>query len=140
MLNFRLSFDSPGWLALLGLLPVLWWFSFRSLAALGNVRRVVAIAVRSIVLVLVILALAELQWRAAADAANSEDCHRVHASRDLGVERAGDHRVARRRLPYLSARACHAPRGSLGICDLVSLLQHLSINSGPPRWPGRVRL
>ncbi|HEV3415312.1 MAG TPA: glutamine amidotransferase [Pirellulales bacterium] len=67
MFNFRLSFDSPGWLALLGLLPVLWWLSFRSLAALGNVRRVMAIAVRSIVLLLVIAALAELQWKRISD-------------------------------------------------------------------------
>ena len=67
MFNFRLSFDSPGWLALLGLLPVLWWLSFRSLAALGNVRRIVAIALRSLVLVLVILALAELQWKRMSD-------------------------------------------------------------------------
>ncbi len=67
MFNFRLSFDSPGWLALLGLLPVLWWFSFRSLAALGNVRRIIAIALRSLVLVLVIFALAELQWKRISD-------------------------------------------------------------------------
>lgn len=67
MWNIRLSFDSPGWLALLALLPVLWWFSFRSLAALGNVRRVIAIALRTLVLVLVILALAELQWKRITD-------------------------------------------------------------------------
>src|SRR4051794_21736123 len=67
MFNIRLSFDSPGWLALLALLPVLWWFSFRSLAALGNVRRIAAIALRSVVLILVILALAELQWKRITD-------------------------------------------------------------------------
>ncbi|HKD36047.1 MAG TPA: VWA domain-containing protein, partial [Pirellulales bacterium] len=67
MFNFRLSFDSPGWLALLALLPVLWWFSFRSLAALGNVRRIVAIVLRSLVLVLMIFALAELQWKRISD-------------------------------------------------------------------------
>ncbi len=67
MFNFRLSFDSPGWLVLLGLLPLLWVLSFRSLAALGNVRRIVAILLRSLVLMMIIAALAELQWNRVSD-------------------------------------------------------------------------
>ena len=63
MLNFRLGFDAPGWLVLLGLLPLLWWLSFRSLAALGSVRRLTAIGLRSLVLLLIVAALAELQWK-----------------------------------------------------------------------------
>ena len=43
------------------LVPLLWWFSFRSLASLGRVRRLVALALRALVLVLLILALAEIQ-------------------------------------------------------------------------------
>jgi len=62
MFNYQLSFGSPWYLALLALLPLLWWFSFRSLASLGRVRRAVAITLRSVVLVLVILALADVQW------------------------------------------------------------------------------
>ncbi len=67
MFNFRLGFDAPGYLALAAVLPVLWWFSYRSLAALGPVRRIVAILLRSIVLLMVIFALAEVQWKRVSD-------------------------------------------------------------------------
>src|SRR3954469_25353689 len=62
MFDYSVAFDRPGYLALLGLLPLLWWFSFHSLAGLGPVRRVVAIALRSVVLVILVLAAAEMQW------------------------------------------------------------------------------
>jgi Mg-chelatase subunit ChlD/uncharacterized membrane protein len=61
MFNYQISFESPWYLTLLALLPVLWWFSLRSLALLGRVRKLLAIALRSIVLVTVILALAGIQ-------------------------------------------------------------------------------
>ncbi len=59
---YQLAFDRPWYLLLLAVLPVLWWFSYRSLAGLGRVRRWVAIALRSLVLTAVICALAEGQW------------------------------------------------------------------------------
>ena len=59
---YQLAFDRPWYLLLLAVLPVLWWFSYRSLAGLGRVRRWVAILLRSIVLAAVISALAEMQW------------------------------------------------------------------------------
>ncbi len=62
MFNYRVEFESPWYLLLLAVLPLLWWLSYRSLAGLGTVRRLLAIALRSILLTLVILALAELQW------------------------------------------------------------------------------
>ena len=60
----RLSdyFDHPGYLWLLLLLPVIWVLSFRSLGGLGRYRRVFALALRSIVLVGIVLALAEFQF------------------------------------------------------------------------------
>lgn len=61
LLNYRISFESPWYLALLAILPVLWWFSLRSLALLGRARKLLAIALRSIVLVMIILALAGIQ-------------------------------------------------------------------------------
>ncbi len=67
MLNIHLGFDSPWYLALAGLLPLLWWFSYRSLAALGAMRRGLAIAARSLVLLLIICALAEVQWKRISD-------------------------------------------------------------------------
>ena len=51
----------PGYLFLLVLLPLLWWFSYRGLAGLGRVRRWIAIGLRSLVLLLIILALSEMQ-------------------------------------------------------------------------------
>ena len=61
MFRHHLSFVSPGYLGLLALLPVLWWFSFRRLAGLGQVRRAVALTLRSLVFALLVLAVAELQ-------------------------------------------------------------------------------
>lgn len=60
MWQYQLSFDHPWYLALLVLLPLMWWFSFRSLAGLGSIRRAVAIILRSLVFTLIILALAEV--------------------------------------------------------------------------------
>ena len=62
MLPYSLGFRSPGYLLLLALLPLLWWFSIRSLAGLGSLRRLIALALRTVVLVAVVLALAEVQW------------------------------------------------------------------------------
>lgn len=61
MSGIHLAFDAPGWLALLAALPLLWWFSFRSISALGPVRRWFVLAIRTAVLVLLVLALAETQ-------------------------------------------------------------------------------
>src|SRR5262245_12654017 len=57
-----LSFDHPGYLALLLLPGLLWLLSYHRLAGLGRVRRIVVLALRSSVLVLIVLALAQAQW------------------------------------------------------------------------------
>ena len=61
MFGFEFNFDRPWYLLLLLLLPVLWYFSFRSLANLGTWRRLVAIGLRTLVIVLFVFALAEAQ-------------------------------------------------------------------------------
>jgi hypothetical protein len=61
MLNYHLSFQSPWLLLLLAILPALWLLSFRSLAGLGQIRRLAALLLRSIVMASLILALAEAQ-------------------------------------------------------------------------------
>lgn len=62
MFGYRVAFDAPWFLLLLlAALPLLWRFSARSLAGLGPVRRAFALAIRSCVLTLVVLALAEIQ-------------------------------------------------------------------------------
>jgi Mg-chelatase subunit ChlD len=55
------AFDEPWYLLLLGLLPVVWWISRRSLAGMSRTRRWVALAARSLVVVLIVLALADVQ-------------------------------------------------------------------------------
>ncbi len=61
MNDFRIACNSPWYLTLLVLVPVVWVLSFRTLAGLGKVRRVVAIGLRTLVMTLLIVALSELQ-------------------------------------------------------------------------------
>lgn len=63
MFGLEIGFDKPWYLALLALLPVLWLMSFRSLAGLGNVRRLFALGFRTLVLALIVMCLAEVQLR-----------------------------------------------------------------------------
>ncbi len=62
MSGLRIGFESPLYLLLLAILPILWWTSFRSLAGLGPVRRYLSLFLRSTVVAGVILALAGIQW------------------------------------------------------------------------------
>ncbi len=63
--DIGLAFDNPWWRWLLALLVVLlvamWTWSYHSLAGLGSFRRVVALLFRSLVLTLIMLALADVQ-------------------------------------------------------------------------------
>src|SRR5215216_3705324 len=61
MSEYHVDFANRWWLLLLAVLPVLWWLSFRSLAGLGRWRRLLALGLRSLVLLLIIAALAEMQ-------------------------------------------------------------------------------
>jgi uncharacterized membrane protein/Mg-chelatase subunit ChlD len=58
---WSISILEPLWLALLLAVPLLVWHSVDSLAALGPFRRWIAIGVRALVLLLLVLALADLQ-------------------------------------------------------------------------------
>lgn len=55
------DFDKPAFLWLLLILPVWAWMTRRSLAAMGRTRRIVAVAVRSIVAAILILTLARVR-------------------------------------------------------------------------------
>jgi uncharacterized membrane protein/Mg-chelatase subunit ChlD len=59
----RLEVMQPGWLLLLLLIPLLIYYSYRSLAGLGPVRRWVALGLRSLLILLLALALAEIRLR-----------------------------------------------------------------------------
>lgn len=61
MFGFRVAFDSPGYLLLLLLLPLIWAIGAGRLRALGRWRRATAIAVRSLVVTAIVLALAGIQ-------------------------------------------------------------------------------
>ncbi|HEV7280954.1 MAG TPA: VWA domain-containing protein [Pirellulaceae bacterium] len=63
MWGWQIAFDRPAWLALLILLPALWWFSYKSLSGLGKWRRALALGLRTIVCLALVLALAEVQVR-----------------------------------------------------------------------------
>src|SRR5262245_9793105 len=56
------TFVRPSYLWLLAGLPLLIWFSFRSLSGLGPTRQTLAIALRSVIVLLVVAALAETQF------------------------------------------------------------------------------
>ncbi|MFN9853349.1 MAG: VWA domain-containing protein, partial [Planctomycetota bacterium] len=62
MSNFEIDFQYPWMLVLLVLIPIAWWIGMRSLSGLGPVRRALALVLRSLVLLLVIAALAGVQW------------------------------------------------------------------------------
>lgn len=62
MSNISFSFEAPWLLLLLLAIPWLWIVSFRALSGLGPWRRIAALTFRSIVLLLIILAIAGIQW------------------------------------------------------------------------------
>jgi len=62
MSNYQVEFDAPWYLLLLLLVPLLWIFSYRSLAGLGRWRRLVALLLRTGILVCLVGALAEINW------------------------------------------------------------------------------
>jgi uncharacterized membrane protein/Mg-chelatase subunit ChlD len=61
MSGWEIGFDRPWYLLLLILVPLLWMASFKSLAGLGRFRRVIALLLRTAVLVFIVAALAEIQ-------------------------------------------------------------------------------
>lgn len=67
MFGTELTFDSRWWLLLLLLIPVLWIASYKSLSGLGTYRRLAALGLRTIVFVLIVLALAEAQYLRTSD-------------------------------------------------------------------------
>ena len=62
-----LVFNSPWYLLLLLVLPAMWWFSFHSLSGLGRWRRLMALALRTLVMLLIVAALAEMQYQRTSD-------------------------------------------------------------------------
>ena len=62
-----IAFDSPAYLLLLLLLPVMWWLSYAGLSGLGRWRRWIALALRSIVFTAIVVALADIQYQKRSD-------------------------------------------------------------------------
>ena len=61
MFSYHATFLSPAYLALLLLLPLLWWHGYRRLAGLGGLRRWLALLFRTLVVALLVMAAADLQ-------------------------------------------------------------------------------
>ncbi|MFB3104847.1 MAG: VWA domain-containing protein, partial [Pseudomonadales bacterium] len=59
----NIAFDSPWYLLLLVLAPIIWYFSSESLSGMGTVRRFCALTLRTVVLLLIVGSLAEIQYR-----------------------------------------------------------------------------
>ena len=62
LLADSMRFETPGYLVLLATIPLLILLSFRSMAGLGPIRRVLAIGMRCAVVTAMVLALAGAQW------------------------------------------------------------------------------
>ena len=62
MSGLRLGFEQPIYLLVLLFLPILWWIGAKPLAALGQFRRFLAISIRSVLWIILVLALAGVQW------------------------------------------------------------------------------
>lgn len=60
--RIEFGFQYPWYLLLLAVIPVVWWLGMKSLAGLGPWRRGIAIALRTAVLLLIIFAIAGIQW------------------------------------------------------------------------------
>lgn len=60
--NIRFSFEYPWLLLLLAILPLIWVSSFQSMAGLGPGRRFAALLFRSVVMLVIIFAIAGIQW------------------------------------------------------------------------------
>ena len=60
-MNYHIAFDSPWYLWLLLLVPVLWYTGFKTLSGLDKSRRLTALLLRSVVFIAIVLALAEAQ-------------------------------------------------------------------------------
>ena len=61
MFGLKLDFDDPAYLWLLALVPVIWIWSYRSLSGLGGARRLLALLLRTTVVALLVLSLANVQ-------------------------------------------------------------------------------
>jgi Mg-chelatase subunit ChlD len=57
----NLIFHNPWFLALLAVVPLLWWTGRMSMAGMGHVRALLALALRAAVVVMIVLALAGMQ-------------------------------------------------------------------------------
>ncbi len=60
--KFQVGFEHPWMLLLLVLIPISWYLANRSLSGLGQTRKILALIFRSLVLLLITLALAGIQW------------------------------------------------------------------------------
>lgn len=62
MFGLRLGFEQPIYLLMLAVLPLIWWIGWAPLRVLGPVRRWLAMGLRTILWMIVVCALAGVQW------------------------------------------------------------------------------
>ena len=66
-LGFIIGFDRPAFLWLLLIIPLIWYYSYNSLAGLGPWRRFFSLLLRTFVFALIVAALSQMQWRLKTD-------------------------------------------------------------------------
>ncbi|MEQ8837571.1 MAG: VWA domain-containing protein, partial [Lacipirellulaceae bacterium] len=67
MFEHSLTFDSPEYLLLLAVIPLMWWLGYRSLAGLGRWRRWLALGLWTLVSLLIVFARADVQYQRKSD-------------------------------------------------------------------------
>lgn len=118
------SFDRPAWLWVLLLVPILVVASTRALAGLGSVRRALALAIRSLVIVAIVMTLARIQ--------------RVRRNENLTVmflmdrsQSVGDHADAQEAYMEAASRGV-PPKDRIGVIDFARTpyLEQLPMRGG----------
>ena len=67
MFGHGFAFNNAGYLLLLAAIPFLWWIGLKSLSGIGRWRRFFVVALRSLVIVLLVCALADMQYQRRSD-------------------------------------------------------------------------
>ena len=134
-LSLPFEFDQPVWLWLIALVPVLVLASQRSLAGLDPVRRVSALVVRSVLVVLIACCLARIQHvRRNTDATTIFLMDRSHSVEQLQQFQDDFIRTAAEQLPQ------RAPQDRIGVIDFAknAYLEQMPMVGGYHIPPGRL--
>ena len=61
MFDYTITLGSPWYLLILAVLPPMWWYGYRRLAVLGPIRRWIALGLRTLLVALLVVAIADIK-------------------------------------------------------------------------------